>query len=286
MAFPQARLEVCSDLVALPGEATERRHFFNSMRTTSLPFFIGAALHAFFGSIAFLSAQAPIDRSPDLPPVPEKRILDPARVFTFEPEVSGQLADMLHNALTVNEIDVYVAAYSFLLDEPVESRATRLAEHWITHPKGLVIVYVRSGDQISYAASPEFKDFIPKNDLDELFLTAAMGVKDLENPAQRIAVATEQFLQSIDERLHSAQETRSFLHRDILLLAAVAFILAAIIGKIAWHLFTVDRQPRKGRRFPSVTVGNRFGASHGGGVLTESSYGNSPNTNQPLEPRS
>ncbi len=257
---------------AATGDELEPRDRPNSMRTNSLPFLTGAFLCLIGGSNALAAAQGKNAGPVNLPPAPENRVLDTARVFTFEPEIFGRLSEALHEAFARNEIEVFIAAYSFLLDEPIESRASRLEEHWVTRPKGLVIAYVRGSDQVTYAASPEFESYLPKSDLDELFLAAATGVRELENPAERIAVATELFLQSIDERLHSVEEIRSVLRRDTILLAAIALALAAIVIRIGFRLFSFDRRPRETRHFPAIKIARRFGAAHGGGVLAEGSF--------------
>ncbi len=221
----------------------------------------------------------PTDGSPIQPseigPAPESRILDEARVF--DPERKRVLAESLANVSAEQGVEIYVAAYSFLLGETIDARATRLKRAWVTGPRGVIVVYVRSTEQITFAASEDFVDFLPREDLMQVFTFAAARARgfpgqELTHP-ERIEIACTNLASALATRLTERKDGLWRYQRQIaFFLVAFALILLALTlfgwTLYRWHLKT-EKSAAEFYYFPPVQVGTRFGANFGGGSLAE-----------------
>lgn len=219
-------------------------------------------------------AEAPrTSKSAPLPPPPEDRIMDEAHVFSFDPDIRDALSARLIEAYDEKGLDVYVAAYSFLIDESIERRAERLQKAWISNPRGLVVVYVRGGGQMTFAASENVEEFLPRIDLEELFSVAAMSARQFQEPSRRIKAAVEQILFLLEERLHAVTEHQTLFRKDILLLAGLVMAAIFVLTLVGFAIAKVESRPARFYYFPPVSVYCRFGASYGGGSMAEVSFG-------------
>lgn len=221
----------------------------------------------------------PQDGSPIQPseigPAPASRILDEARVFDAERKQA--LADSLAEVSADQGVEIYVAAYSFLLGETIDARASRLKSAWVTSPRGVVVVYVRSTEQITFAASEDFVDFLPREDLMQVFTFAAARARgfpgqELTHP-ERIEIACTNLASALATRLTERADGLWKYQRQIaFFLVAFALILLALTlfgwTLYRWHLKS-ERTAAEFYYFPPVQVGARFGASFGGGSLAE-----------------
>ncbi|MDG2125966.1 MAG: TPM domain-containing protein [Verrucomicrobiales bacterium] len=214
----------------------------------------------------------------ELPEAEPSHILDRARIFSPD-----QLADQSRRLLTLehqHDISLHIAAYTFLTGESIDDRAIRLKKKWVSNTNGVVIVYVRSTSQISFAASEQFQGTLESTDLMDIFTTAAAKARGAltseTSHYQLITVATDhvaaELVARVGKKIESATEERSYLR-----VFAVSFGIVLVLLSLGGFAFSRYNDRRRTRNnithyFPDVVVGQRFGAKHGGGALAEKSF--------------
>lgn len=218
-------------------------------------------------------------RTDDLPPVPQSHILDRARIF--KPEAMQDLSRRLVALEHTHGISLHVAAYTFLTNESIDEHAIRLKNHWVESTNGVVVVYVRSTSQISFAASEQFDDTLSATDLMDIFTAAAAKARTGQDTDVRhhelITIACDHVATALTARVGTrlAKKTE---HRNYLRAFAIGFGLLLILISVAGFLFSRSYERRRAlakvtHHFPDVAVAQRFGARHGGGSLAEISFG-------------
>ncbi|CAN5126889.1 hypothetical protein BH23VER1_BH23VER1_05630 [soil metagenome] len=211
----------------------------------------------------------------EIPPAPASRVLDEARVFDAERKEA--LADSLAKVSAEQGVEIYVAAYSFLLGETIDARASCLKRAWVQSPRGVVVVYVRATEQITFAASEDFVDFLPREDLMEVFTFAAARARGFPGQelshAERIETACTNLASAMQTRLE-ARATGFWKYKRQIAFFLVAFAAVLVVLTAGgwmlyrWHLRREERAAEF-YYFPPVQVGARFGAHFGGGSLAE-----------------
>ena len=223
-----------------------------------------------------MAAEEPDRPVDDLPPAPESHILDRARIFKPEQhsEISRRLLTLEHQ----QGISLYIAAYTFLTGESIDGRAIRLKKRWVADTDGVVIVYVRSTSQISFAASEQFKNTLSPTDLMDIFTAAAASARGVagrtdHSHSELITTAADHvataLVSRIGKKIQGATEHRSYLRVFAVSFGAVLIILS--LGGFAFSRYNNRRRARNNITyyFPEVVVGKRYGAQHGGGSLAE-----------------
>ncbi len=214
----------------------------------------------------------------DLPDRPASRILDEGRIFAFASEQYEQISSMLETAYKEHEIDIYIAATSFLLNETIEERAQALQEKWVSGTKGLVLCYVSGNEQMTFAATEDFQTFLSKFELMELFNQAAAHAKMYDAPPDRIQAATSWLVENLGATLAAKQEHKSFLHEDIVIVIGVLTLAVLVILGAGFAVARVQqRADTLGSEFyyfPRVIVGSRYGGTFGGGACALIDYKN------------
>lgn len=206
----------------------------------------------------------------DLPPAPAQGVRDDTRALTEA--VQSQLGQEVQEASRALQADVWFNAGTFLRSgQTTRSLATELRQHWSGEKDAILLNYDRSSEAYAYSYSPGIWQRYPSVELISIGRESSKIMADKSQPLEeRLAAALRHLIAKMttleQERVVSSQVlTPSYMRLGqffLLLLtaaAAVIFTLGALFRRrevqAAWQKF-----------FPSVHVGTRFGAAHGGGV--------------------
>lgn len=175
--------------------------------------------------------------------------------------------------------DVWFTAGTFLPSgQTLRLHARTLRQEWSPGRDAVLLAYDRASDSHAISFSPGIWERYPSAQLVTLVQNSMVTMSDKAQTLEaRLTVTVHkalQKLQRLEKQRHRAAETLSRHHLRLaqafgIALATGAFFLA-VIGtfircrdvQAAWQLF-----------FPSVQVGIRYGAPHGGGVIVTKSVG-------------
>ncbi len=212
-----------------------------------------------------------------LPPAPDSRVLDQGRIFTDEEEIA--LGSEIKAFAEKNDIDLYVAGYSFLLGETIDDRITRLVNAWDKDEgrETVVLLYTRANESLAVAGSPSISQRLSTMEFSECINAGTIAAKKIGDApdgsgpdhAGRIRAATTALTGAIDYKL-ARQTFIDRLHRRGFLLWGAVVIGAICIGSGLWllilkHFENRRREEKQFYYFPTLPVGERLGAPFGGG---------------------
>jgi hypothetical protein len=214
-----------------------------------------------------------------LPPAPADFVYDGTRVLGEEERAS--LVSALSRFRLERGIAVYVAVFGYLLGESIDERATRLKEEWTGGAPGVVVIYVRGSEQLTFATTEGMESSLSRDDMVEIFSRAAVAARgdpgDGRSHAGRVTVASEQLLAELGKRLDEAETTRrAFRKRLAVMAAGFMAVLAGLVAGGVWAGRWWGRVSSRGEGiyyFPRVQVPPRFGAGSGGGVMADAQVG-------------
>ncbi|MBB5038705.1 hypothetical protein [Prosthecobacter dejongeii] len=209
----------------------------------------------------------------DLPAAPTPGLRDDTRALseTRQTELARDIAAFRADL----GVDLWFTAGTFLPSgETVRSHARRLRQHWSPQREAVLLAYDRASDSLGVSLSPGLWQRYPTAELNALpqrlaplMMQKGQPLEDRLSQSLRL-IATR--LQQLEKQHRISQGPLSPAHLQLgrayaIGLAAGASLLA-LLGILsrrraihaAWQL-----------HFPSVQVGLRFGAPHGGGVLAE-----------------
>ncbi len=214
------------------------------------------------------------DDAPGLPPAPGNRILDTTRLFAFRPDLEADLSQALWRAMEESGFDAWVAAYSHLPPgETADNRAARLVRSWTKGDDGLVVVYVRSTNQLTFGSPAGMVDSLTLPVCRSIYGRAVEEARAVSSPPERVHVAALAAIREAGNALNSIRSGR----RGILdiTIAGIAMILAACLALFAmWWFFariekSVEDRVHRVCFFPRVRTGSSLGGKFGGGVFAE-----------------
>lgn len=209
----------------------------------------------------------------DLPAAPASGLRDDTRALSEQRQ--AELAGDIATFRTDLGADLWFTAGTFLPSgETVRSHARLLRQHWSPQREAVLLAYDRASDSLGVSLSPGLWQRYPTAELNALpqrlaplMMAKGQPLEDRLTQSLRLIATT---LRQLEKQHRIAQGPLSPAHLQLgrayaIGLAAGAGLLA-LLGILsrrrevhaAWQL-----------HFPSVQVGLRFGAPHGGGVLAE-----------------
>ncbi|MGI8602513.1 MAG: TPM domain-containing protein [Verrucomicrobiales bacterium] len=206
-----------------------------------------------------------------IPATPESHVWDEAHVFSSEQ--AAKLRTLLHKAQK-QHMDIYVATFTFLDGEAIESRAERLKRAWCRLDFGLVLVFERGSSNLTFSALTQEAMPLTVGELEAVFERANVSAAAARTPGERLVALVELLVPMLDEKVALQQR----LQRQIispeqwfifagLLTALILLILALVVARRIRQAALARRLPPA--FFPTVAVAPRFGGTCGGGVMAE-----------------
>jgi|GEM_PF-3358972 len=236
---------------------------------------VGRGLLALWFMLAAAGASA---QGPPVPASPPDGLHDDSRVLSAPQRAAAVRAVASARAAGV---DLYVAIYGFIMGETIENRAERLKEAWCPNGASLLVVADISTNQCTYLSHVSETEWLSTTELQRIFTessaiaAATEGTESgdkilsvIENLAPRLSAAMEKHRELTRYRI-SPRAWRVF---TAVALAALALLLLSALARWCFHRLRRAATPVPAY-FPTVAVGERFGAAFGGGVIAEVSFG-------------
>ena len=204
-------------------------------------------------------------------PAPSSLVLDQARMF--DDQEFNQLSARLKEFGAQNNVIVYVAAYSVLIGESLDERAGRLRESWLDGKRGIILVYQRGTQRMTFSSSADPESFVGRGELARVFSGAYRAASTEERAADRVISAANSLLADLPAAIAAQQhanqltdsETRSFVGW-----ALGGIVAIAAISMFAFQLLRrAQVQVTKSYTFPHIRAEERFGAPYSGGHHAE-----------------
>jgi len=227
---------------------------------------------------------------PDVPPPPEGRILDQARLFEREPDRLEALSLKFRDFSERTGYPVYLAIHDSLIGSDTSERARLLADAWLGSASGVVVVF--ESDSGSYACEwrgpaergladadgtpvPTLgeSDLPPQEELFVVRRLAALGEleKSSADAVERLALTLVGTLDHAFRRSTDPYGRERTMRLVGLIVALLAFAgLLALAG--LWALRRFERRGDERLVFPRVRVATRLGAPFGGGRISSRSF--------------
>jgi hypothetical protein len=219
-----------------------------------------------------------------LAPRPESHLLDAGRVFAFEKDTYQSLSKRLVDAKNNQGVNIYVAVYSFLINETIDDRAARLRNKWLSDQYGVVIVYDTSTGELTLAATRDYRNFLPHVDLMNLFADVADSARAYSEAPERIATATNTMIAELPRRLQNTPANQPLIDQRMIVFGAGllgALLVLAALGILLFHAQgRAESNSSRFYYFPVVHTPPRFCAPNGGGAMAELHF----STGAPVHP--
>lgn len=215
----------------------------------------------------------------DLPPAPADGVRDDTRALTAE--VRAQLAQDIAACRAALGADVWFTAGTFLQSgQSIRLQARLLRQHWSPGKDAILVAYDRSSDSHGLSLSPGIWERYPSAEITNLVQRSMASMADKTQPLEiRLSRTLRQMLQNLqtlEKQRHQAAHTLSRHHLRLAKTFAIGLgggaLFLALLGFLSRRR---DVQAAWQSYFPSVQVGIRFGAPHGGGVIVEKVSGQS-----------
>jgi hypothetical protein len=227
-------------------------------------------------------------------------LLAAARAFGDGPRVPAAPADGLHDDASVLDpaqraaaaqsvaearsagVDLYVAVYSVLIGETIEQRAERLKAAWCPDGNGLIVVADTASNQCTYLSHVDEAEWISTAELQRIFAdsgaAAATLAPDAPSAEKILAVIGTLGPRLRDAMLKHRELTRHRVSPSAwwvfggVTVSVFAFLALGALA-IRWFRHRQRATTLTPLYFPTVAVGERFGAPFGGGVIAEVHFG-------------
>lgn len=214
----------------------------------------------------------------DLPAPPADGVRDDTRALSGK--AHAELAKAIAASRDKVKAEIWFTSDTFLPSgQTLRSHARNLRLHWSGGKDALVMAYDRSSDSHLLSFSPALWNRYPSAEIIDLMQANARLMADKTKPAEdRLLQVSHQSLQrmaKLEKERTVASVALPSIHRHLGSLFAIGLTGGAFIFfLIGMASRRRDVQAAWQSFFPSVKVGTRFGALHGGGVTVESSTGN------------
>ncbi len=221
-----------------------------------------------------------------LPPRPEDHIYDGSGLFSpsvYSPEKRAGLSAMLKRVEKERGMRVYLATYTYLVDEPIEDRGERLRKLWCPGEGfAVVVVFDRSTNKIHFAVPLEGEEYpIPLERMRVVLEKATRLARDEDGTAARVEATMRGIIDPLTEEVKFMKQAAAnqASHDQMVLFSAVAaaVLLLTATGLLLPRLWRKKEKEAPSQLFfPSVTVQPRFGAPYGGGSCAEVGFAAPP----------
>ncbi|MFT4548068.1 MAG: putative membrane protein YgcG [Pseudoalteromonas tetraodonis] len=202
---------------------------------------------------------------------PSSLVLDKARLFN-EREAE-QLSARLKEFGAEHNIVIYIAAYSVLIGENIEERASQLKDSWLKDKRGIVLVYQRGTERMTFSSTADPESYVKRSGLQHIFAAAYAKAAPQDRGSGRVIAAADQLMtdlpRAIEEQANSNAATRSETQSFVAWALAGLVLLAAAGMYFFQFLRKAQVQVTKSYSFPPMQVRERFGAPYCGGHQAE-----------------
>jgi uncharacterized membrane protein YgcG len=225
-----------------------------------------------------------------IPPAPDNRVLDEARLFARNPERLAMIAETLAALEARHRYRLYFAIYDTLIGRTLKDQAALLQGEWLAGQPGLVLVLEVDSFKFQFGqAPPATEEIEPGNtverarptdfapiELERIIAELAESLQAATSDRQLFAEALSTGVAGrisvrLDERAAApAAGTRTRMVALAIGLLAVTGLLALLVVA---GLKRVEARARERLVFPRVAVGMRLGAPYGGGKVSSRSFG-------------
>lgn len=212
-------------------------------------------------------------RADDLPPSPADAVRDDTRALSADAhqemvKLAAALKEKIH-------AEVWFSSDTFIpTSQNLRSYARELRVHWSGDKEALLMAYDRATDSHLLSFSPTLWERYPTAEIIDLMQLNAQLMADKTKSAEARLMAvtrqTSQTLGRLEKERHLSARTLPYLHLHL----GKFFAAGLAGGAVLLFLFGTASRRRDFQAawrsfFPSVQVGIRFGAPHGGGIMVE-----------------
>ena len=224
------------------------------------------------GTAALLAAES----NAPVPPAPVNGLADDARLLSDE--ATRRIAQAIADLKAESGVSLYVDTQTFLVQgETTTTRARLLREAWVGEKPGLVMSQVRSGaSTFSMAFSPALWTLLGEPHLVALQRRVSLARGAQTDNSQKLEAGLDVMVEGLRE-LAEKSRARPGWGRAEWTLACGFLLLAGVGALLVWFIGGYLRRREAAQQvtyfFPSVSVAERLGAPHGGGVVAQIHYG-------------
>jgi hypothetical protein len=217
-----------------------------------------------------------------IPLRPEDYVVDQARIFT--PAQHAEIANRLTEFANRQGIHIYLVSAVYLHGEGARARAERLASPWLKDLSryGGVLVYDQGAKGIAafgMACAEDGSGRVVGPDLLKILTNVQISTSAKSGSnADRMIAGAESMMRGFMDLKPQMASVRWNSPQQWLLISLVVggmllcLLLLAVVKRIEK---ASDVKNREFHLFPEVQVSTRYGAPHGGGVVTNLEFGNS-----------
>lgn len=225
-----------------------------------------------------------------VPPAPEDRVFDEARLFARDPERRQAIVESLETLEDKHGFRIYYALFDSLFGRSLDERAHVLREAWLGDRPGMVVVLETDSGAFQIGrAEPEVTEVEPgvempiRGDLELSPVELSGLVRDLEGRlrestgsgdfAARLGTGLAEGVAAILDERAAAPEggTRpKMIALAVGLIAATGLIALLVVA----GLKRAESKAMERYVFPKIGVGIRLGAPFGGGKVISRSFRN------------
>lgn len=233
-------------------------------------------------------AQQPFGLS--VPPKPPKHVLDQARLFVVETDRLEAMEARIAEFSGRTGYELQVAFFDSLIGVDLPEKVVLLQEEWLGDGPGLVLVVIAdSGEwQIGWASTPDVRTegggLVPVLDERDLAPQDQIGVVQALRDLPRMSAGSIEGAEELVGTLLSSLEpsfraesakTGQRMRFWVLGIGLLAGLMLLAMLAVTWTR-RLDAKRRDLLVFPEVVVGQRLGASSGGGKISSRSFSRSP----------
>jgi hypothetical protein len=239
----------------------------------------------FFGLLVNISAQdvvsldplkpVTIDISAEIPQKPYDYIVDDARVLT--PTSREALTAKLMEMGKRHKVHIYVVTAIYITGMNARQRAEMLAQAWLQRPAqfGGVIVFdqgAKAEDAFGVAGSEDGSGALTRLDLLQILKNSLHATNSTKgSTSDKLVAGAESMLLRFRELKPNLDAIRWNSPRQWTLISLVVGAMALCLGLLAIIKRLEKARDEKNRErylFPEIDVGIRYGAPHGGGIMS------------------
>jgi len=216
---------------------------------------------------------------------PASHVLDEAELFRHRPEVLERISSRLVDFEKRRGIPIYLVVYPGLFGTKPARRAADLQRMWLGNRYGFILVFDRDTGELGLGRSIEFEDTenagkaghvmqIPSYELLEIMLRINERMKPGDDKVEYLDRLVGEVVGEFDASLNQLDAPVSQGERLHFVLIVVGLIAALGLMALIFFRWLSAAEEKTGRRyrFPPVLVGQRLGASYGGGKVRSKSF--------------
>jgi hypothetical protein len=240
--------------------------------------------------VAAVGLRAQEEEEFPVPPAPENRVLDDARLFARNPERLAVISETLAALEAKHGYRLHFAIYNTLIGRTLKDQAGLLERKWLAGQPGMVLVLEADSFKFQFGQAPPVQEEIEPGNTVERFRPTDFApielehmIAELEEPLQDATTDRQMFAEALatgmagrisallDQR--AAAPAGTSRSRMVVLAIGLLALTGLLALLVVAGLKRAEARARERFIFPKVAVGTRLGAPYGGGKVSSRSFG-------------